>query len=73
MPVGDGVDDSRFNLKIFNRWGEQVFESNSIFNPWDGTVKNGELGPAGNYVWIAKYYDIQGFVHNEKGQVLLIR
>jgi PKD repeat protein len=73
MPVGAGVDDSRFNLKVFNRWGEQVFQSHSIFNPWNGTVKNGEIAPVGNYVWVAKYYDIQGFEHNEKGQVLLIR
>ncbi len=73
MPVGAGVDDSRFNLKIFNRWGEQVFESHSISNPWNGTVKNGEIGPVGNYIWVAKYYDIQGFEHNENGQVLLIR
>ncbi len=73
MPVGAGVDDSRFTLKIFNRWGEQVFESTSIFNPWNGTIKNGEIAPVGNYIWVAKYYDIQGFEHNEKGQVLLIR
>jgi hypothetical protein len=73
MPVGAGVDDSRFNLKIFNRWGEQVFESHSIFNTWNGTVKNGEIAPVGNYVWVAKYFDIQGLEHNEKGQVLLIR
>lgn len=73
MPVGAGVDDTRFKLKIFNRWGEQVFESGSIFNPWNGTIKNGEIAPVGNYIWVAEYYDIQGFKHNEKGQVLLIR
>jgi hypothetical protein len=73
MPVAAGVDESRFNLKIFNRWGELVFESNSIFNPWNGTVKNGEIAPVGNYVWIAEYFDIQGFEHDEKGQILLIR
>ena len=73
MPIGPGVDDSRFNLKIFNRWGELIFETNSTFNPWDGRIKNGEIAPIGNYVWISKYFDIQGFEHNEKGQVLLIR
>jgi hypothetical protein len=73
MPVGAGVDEDRFNLKIYNRWGELIFETNSIFNPWDGKIKNGENAPIGNYVWISKYFDIQGFEHNEKGQVLLIR
>ena len=73
MPVAAGVDESRFILKIFNRWGEMVFESNSLFNPWNGTLKNGKVAPMGNYVWISNYFDIQGIEHNEKGQVLLIR
>ena len=73
MPVSSGVDESRFTLKIFNRWGELIFESNSLNNPWDGTLKNGGSAPVGNYVWISNYFDIQGFEHNEKGQILLIR
>ena len=73
MPVVAGVDESRFSLKIFNRLGEIVFESNSLFNSWNGTLKNGKDAPVGNYVWISNYYDIQGFEHNEKGQILLIR
>jgi gliding motility-associated-like protein len=73
MPVGAGVDETRFNLKIFNRWGELIFESKSLFNPWDGTLKNGEDAPMGNYIWISNYFDIQGLERNEKGQVLLIR
>jgi PKD repeat protein len=73
MPVGAGVDEDRFEFKIFNRWGELIYETNSLFNPWDGTLKNGGNAPPGNYVWIASYYDIQGFKHNEKGQIMLIR
>ena len=73
MPVGTGVDPARFNLIIFNRWGDLVFETSSLGTPWDGTLKNGKDAPQGNYVWISKYYDIQGVEHNEKGQVLLIR
>ncbi|HSO88921.1 MAG TPA: PKD domain-containing protein [Draconibacterium sp.] len=73
MPVEAGADETRFNLKIYNRWGDLVFESNSLFYPWDGTLKNGGDAPMGNYVWISNYFDIQGFEHNEKGQILLIR
>lgn len=73
MPVEAGVDPARFNLKIYNRWGELIFETSSLFTPWDGTLKNGNDAPQGNYVWISKYYDIQGIERNEKGQVLLIR
>ncbi len=73
MPVGVGADENQFNLKIFDRWGQIVFETNTPANPWDGTTKNGNKAPMGNYVWISNYYDIQGFEHNQKGQVLLIR
>lgn len=29
-----------FNLKIFNRWGNQLFETANIENQWDGKYKN---------------------------------
>lgn len=73
MPVGTGADISRFSLKIYDRWGQLIFESNTPENPWDGINRKGEPAPMGNYVWIANFFDIQGFEHNQKGQVLLIR
>ncbi|MGQ8335776.1 PKD domain-containing protein [Sunxiuqinia sp. A32] len=73
MPVGLGADASSFNIKIYDRWGQIVFESNTPDYPWDGTTKNGDRAPMGNYVWLAQFIDIQGFKHNQKGQVLLIR
>ncbi len=73
MPVGTGANPDRFNIKIFNRWGELMFETNSPFVAWDGNTKKGNKAPMGNYIWIAHFYDIQGYEHNQKGQVLLIR
>lgn len=73
MPVGTGADLTRFSLQIYDRWGQQVFETKTPEFPWDGTTKNGTPAPMGNYVWISNYFDIQGFEHNQGGQVLLIR
>ncbi|RIJ46850.1 PKD domain-containing protein [Maribellus luteus] len=73
MPVGLGADENNFNLKIFDRWGQLVFESHSPNAPWDGSSRKGGKAPMGNYIWIAHYKDIQGFDHEPKGQVLLIR
>ncbi|WP_347840041.1 PKD domain-containing protein [uncultured Draconibacterium sp.] len=73
MPLGVGADESRFNLQIFDRWGQLIFESDSPDHPWDGTNKNGDPAPMGNYIWMSNYFDIQGFEHNQKGQVLLVR
>jgi gliding motility-associated-like protein len=73
MPVGIGVDPAVFQLQIFNRWGEMIFESNSPNHKWDGKLKNDNPAPMGNYIWKAEFADIQGFQHSIKGQIMLIR
>lgn len=45
-----GYDPYDFNLLIFNRWGEIVFESNNDKIGWDGTY-HGELVKDGTYTW----------------------
>ncbi len=42
-----------FNIKIFDRWGEQLFESDIIEKYWDGTCKNTKV-QQGTY-----YYQIE--------------
>ena len=49
-----GSNVAEFELLIFNRWGEQVFSSNSIDQGWDGKV-GGEMVQQDVYVWVAKY------------------
>lgn len=73
MPVGIGVDPEAFQLLIYNRWGEVVFESDSPEKKWNGTTKNNRPAPMGNYIWKAVFDDIQGFQHLMKGQIMLIR
>lgn len=73
LPFTLGVDPAWYHLTIFNRWGEIVFESKNLEDKWDGTLKNGHDAPMGNYVWKADYNDIQGFRHQRKGQVVLVR
>ncbi|GAB1450611.1 hypothetical protein MASR2M47_06670 [Draconibacterium sp.] len=73
MPVSTGVDPDKFQLQIYNRWGEMIFESKNLDNKWDGTTTNNNPAPVGNYIWKADFSDIQGFKHSMKGQVLLIR
>tara|TARA_B100001250_G_scaffold204649_2_gene175630 strand:- start:2260 stop:4533 length:2274 start_codon:yes stop_codon:yes gene_type:complete len=38
--VINGIFVQTFNIKIFDRWGEQLFESDTIEKYWDGTFKN---------------------------------
>jgi gliding motility-associated-like protein len=49
-----GIDAQNFNLTIFNRWGETVFETNDPKIGWDGTYK-GVLVQEGIYTWTLRF------------------
>ncbi|RMG91719.1 MAG: hypothetical protein D6706_17965, partial [Chloroflexi bacterium] len=45
-----GTEIATLNLRIFDRWGQKLFESNDINQGWDGTYK-GEPLPPGVYTY----------------------
>jgi gliding motility-associated-like protein len=47
-----GIDQFNFELMIFNRWGEMIWETHDPNVGWDGTY-NGKPVQAGAYTWIA--------------------
>ncbi len=49
-----------FTFKVFDRWGEKVFESSTLNFGWDGTVRNVAVN-AGVFVWT-----LEGFLSNGK-------
>jgi gliding motility-associated-like protein len=83
-PNGDGVNDifrivgippesiTRFNFRIYNRWGQQVFSTNSILEGWDGTF-NGESCPVGVYPWVIYYEDNKKTKVTNRGVVTIVR
>lgn len=52
----DGIDFQDFELIIFNRWGEKVFESYNAEVGWDGRFM-GNIVQDGTYVWIIRCKD----------------
>lgn len=68
-PHIQGINAYNFDLFVFDRWGELVWESHDPNASWDGTYKGGVL-PSGTYIWTIKvssqYSDIKqeynGFV-----------
>lgn len=75
-PVALGVNDEDYSLQIFNRWGQIIFESNSLSRPWDGRIQStGELAPGGVYIWkiIANDNTVEQTLHENMGSVTLIR
>lgn len=62
---------SNYELKVFNRWGQEVFSSTNIEDEWDGKYNDGE-GSTAVYVWYANY-SIGEEPFTDKGDVTLIR
>lgn len=80
-PNNDGLNETinvhgycvtTYNLQIFNRWGEKVFETNSKENSWDGTYKGKPLD-TGVFVYKADGISIDGKAFSMKGNITLIR
>ena len=70
FPYTAGVTD--FQFAIFDRWGEQVFESLDVKKGWDGYYK-GKLCEQGVYVWKAYIKMNNGKEFNKTGDVTLLR
>ena len=75
-PNGDGVNvdfnmhfkharPEIYNMKIFDRWGELIFETNDLLKGWDGTNKRGNNLQEDVYVWRTEYY------YKKKGEKLI--
>ncbi|MDD2382521.1 MAG: gliding motility-associated C-terminal domain-containing protein, partial [Mariniphaga sp.] len=73
LPISKGIDSSRYQFTVYNRDGQVVFDTRSADHAWDGLLPNGKHAPMGNYIWVARYFDVQGTKREQKGQVLLIR
>jgi len=70
-PVPVGIVSTEM-FRIYNRYGELVFETAQWMKGWDGTFK-GKPQPVGNYVWILKGKGRNGRVIEMKGNVVLVR
>jgi gliding motility-associated-like protein len=59
------------SFKIFNRWGEKVYEGSDNFSSWNGTYK-GEEAPIGIYIYVVEYKLFEKF-YTLKGSLSLIK
>jgi gliding motility-associated-like protein len=59
-------------LRIYNRYGQQVYNSSLPKEGWDGTI-SGRPQPSGVYVWIVRGKDFLGQWHEQKGTFVLVR
>jgi len=70
-PIVKGAEE--YNLQIYDRWGNLVFESNQQEIGWDGYNANGQLLPAGVYVYKLTVRLSDGQRSTQIGDVTMIR
>ena len=67
----EGIKDITL-LRIYNRWGELVYETRDIDIPWDGTHRGVPLNPA-VFVYYLEGYCLDNEPFAQEGNVTLIR
>ena len=79
-PNGDGLNDKfiitgkfidSYEMQIFNRWGEALFNTTDLVNGWDGSSR-GKKTPTGNYAYWARIKDLNGNEHIRTGSILIL-
>ncbi len=80
-PNNDGNNDvlyvkggpfKKMSFKVYNNWGEMLFESNDATIGWDGKYK-GEDQPVSVYVWVLEVEIYNNRVVKKSGDVTLLR
>jgi len=80
-PNGDGKNDifkvygnyiKAVDMKIFNQWGELIYQTNNVNGGWDGSSK-GVQQPIGVYVYLIQTIEQNGTVSTQRGSINLVR
>lgn len=81
-PNSDGLNDylkpryigiKKLNyFRVYNRWGQLVFQTNSIDLGWDGRI-NGKEQPTSTFVWMISAVDFAGMNYQLRGSTSIIR
>ncbi|MCF6353399.1 MAG: gliding motility-associated C-terminal domain-containing protein [Cyclobacteriaceae bacterium] len=79
-PNGDGLNDKfvitgkfieSYEMQIFNRWGEALFNTTDLENGWDGSF-GGKKAPTGNYAFWVRVKDLNNKEHIRTGSILIL-
>ncbi|WP_207496237.1 PKD domain-containing protein [Aridibaculum aurantiacum] len=70
-PVLAGIKQLDF-FRIYNRWGQLLFETREHGKGWNGTINGKEQNP-GTYVFVIQAQDYLGRPVQQKGTIVLIR
>ncbi|MAQ69648.1 MAG: hypothetical protein CMD23_00955, partial [Flavobacteriales bacterium] len=83
-PNNDGVNDTfspsllnidmnTYNLRIYDRWGKEIFETNNYEVGWDGKLQDGTMLPPDVYSYKIIYTTNLGEEKKETGKITMAR
>ncbi len=82
-PNGDGVNDffqgqgvgiAKYEIMIFDRWGNMIWYTDDINKLWDGKANHGDdMAQQDVYVWKVKLTDVFNKKHNYIGTVTIVK
>ena len=74
FPQGTGWDPANYDLYIFDRWGNLIFQTDNVNMRWNGKVQGKtDLVQEDTYVWKVVLKDFEGGMHQYVGHVSVIR
>ena len=72
--TGAGMEIAEFEMQIYDRWGELIYETEELEKGWNGTVKGGDvIAQQDVYVYQIKLRDTFKKQHRYTGHVNLIK
>ncbi|PCJ82411.1 MAG: hypothetical protein COA57_13350 [Flavobacteriales bacterium] len=73
-PVGEGIQKDDYELYIFNRHGDIIWQTDNLDRWWDGThEKSGKIVQEGVYVYLLNYKNDNGAENAIRGNIALIK
>jgi gliding motility-associated-like protein len=78
IPSGVGIDEDRYVMQIYDRWGNRIFETEDIGEGWDGSVDGQEISEIDKmsavFVYYIKLYEEGTDVsHEYRGTITLLK
>jgi len=62
-----------FRMKIFNRWGQQIFDTNDPNIGWNGVMYNGQMASEDSYIYHVSYQGNDGVMVDKTGTFVLLK
>jgi gliding motility-associated-like protein len=73
FPFSERVTQPEFSVKIFNRWGEKIFDSKTAnTDHWDGVYSDGIIRPEA-FGYLIEYRGCDGDYRRKFGRVTVLK